>query len=346
MGEGRVLVAGGAGFIGSAVALFLLQSGHEVVVADNLSFGSLNNLASLGPRPTFIQHDFCKRQATSSLFRDIAPDLVISCVGDTFVTSAYLDPGRFFRNNVEANLNIMKGCVEVRCRRFVYLSSTEIYGDTPESALDESASYDPVNTYAVTKLAADRLCFTFAVEHGLPAIVARIFNAYGPRETHAYVIPEIIHQLSKSDRLVLGNVDTSRDFTYVEDTARAICLLLLSSEVNPGQAFNVDSGVSVRIGDVAQAIGRLMGKPGFELIIDPSRFRRREIASFRCDYRRLHEATGWRPQVSLEDGLARTVDWFLDNDCVWPWEAAALEEQNHGFGPHAYPHVEAISVGK
>src|SRR5690349_24469015 len=126
-----VLVAGGAGFIGSATVRILQQSGYVVVVADNLAFGSLDNLASLDPPVEFVQHDFSEHQTTLDLMRRIAPAFVISCVGDTFVTSAYSDPGRFIRNNIEANLNIMKGCVAVGCRRFIYLSSTEIYGDAP-----------------------------------------------------------------------------------------------------------------------------------------------------------------------------------------------------------------------
>ncbi len=321
-----VLIAGGAGFIGSSISRLLAMSGYNVVVADSLVFGSTANLAEIRSSIDFVQHDFCNQAETRILLASISPQFVISCVGDTFVTSAYLDPNRFLRNNVEANLNILTACSEIDCERVVYLSSTEIYGDRTAGPLDEDAPFDPVNSYAVTKLAADRLCHTLALERDLNVIIARIFNCYGPRETHSYVIPEIIDQLSKSDHLVMGDVQTFRDFTYVEDTARAICLLLTAAAPS-GSAFNIGSNVSIKIADLVQTIAGIMGKPSFTMSVDPLRLRRREINHFRCDPTHLQQVTGWRPVVGLEEGLTKTVEWFYANGATWPWDGAIEEER-------------------
>jgi len=321
-----VLVAGGAGFIGSSIVRRLVDIGYKVTIADNLIFGSEANVANLGPDVEFIQHDFCDAAATETLIKRVAPLYAISCVGETFVTSAYHAPNRFIDNNFVANLNFIKFCAAANCARIIYLSSTEIYGDKAEGALDERTAYDPVNTYAVTKLAADRIAYTYALEHGANIFIARIFNAYGPRETHAYIVPEIIEQLSQSDELVLGNVEAARDFTYVTDTARAICLLL-DADAENGSAFNIGSNVLIKVKDMANAIADVMGKSDFKLKVDPARFRRRDINAFQADYTKLNNATGWRPEVSLKEGLKKTVDWYNENDCTWPWGAAANEER-------------------
>lgn len=321
-----VLVAGGAGFVGSSVVRRLAVSGRRVVVADNLTFGSRANIENLGNNVEFVEHDFCDSASTGRLIDRIQPRHAISCVGDTFVTSAYEDPGRFINNNFVANLNIIRACAKVDCDRIVYLSSTEIYGDRTAGPLSEIAPYDPVNTYAVTKLAADRIAYTYALEHGAKIFIARIFNTYGPRETHAYIVPEIIEQLSKSDQLVLGNIEAARDFTFVADTARAICMLLDADAPN-GSAFNIGSNVDIKVKDMAAAIAIAMGKPNFKLSVDSSRFRRRDIQSFRADYSRLHQVTGWQPEVSLEEGLRETIDWFQRNGRSWPWDKAAIEER-------------------
>jgi len=201
----------------------------------------------------------------------------------------------------------------------VYASTTEVYGDA-EGALDESRPFAPVNTYAATKLAADRLCATFGAEHGLPIVIARLFNSYGPRATHPYVIPEIVRQLARGSVVRLGNVEARRDFTYVEDVARALVGVLLA-RVPDGDAINVGSDVSFSVRELVAIVAELMGRAHVRIEVDPARLRRRDVAGFRCDARKLTTTTGWRPQVDLRAGLEATIAWYRAHGERWAWEA-------------------------
>jgi nucleoside-diphosphate-sugar epimerase len=247
------------------------------------------------------------------------------------VPAAYANPARFFVNNTMTTLTLLEACAASRVQRFLYVSSTEVYGDRGEVSLDERVALDPVNTYAVSKLAADRLCHTYALEHGLDVKVARIFNAYGPRETHAYIIPEIIQQLSVSPRLQLGRIDVARDFTFVEDTAEAL-MRLLETPVLGQDVYNVGSGVSRPIRTVIDVIAREMRIADIAIVTDEQRLRRRDIASFICDHAALARDTGWAPRVAFADGIARTVAWFEANGRTWPWKSFDQELAVAGNG--------------
>jgi nucleoside-diphosphate-sugar epimerase len=241
------------------------------------------------------------------------------CIGDTFVPEAYDFPQRFFERNVGTTLNLLRAAKETgMVRRVLYVSSTEVYGETGTERTDECSDLQPLNTYAVSKLAADRLCYTYYLEHSLPVIVARIFNCYGPRATHPYIVPEIIRQLHEGPRLRLGNLKAERDFTYVEDTARALVAVMASNLPN-GDVVNVGSGRAYSVASLVKQLARIMGVTDVQVEVDPSRLRRRDITRFCADNSKLRRATGWEPHVSLDAGLELTVDWFRENGCRWSW---------------------------
>jgi nucleoside-diphosphate-sugar epimerase len=316
----KVLVAGGAGFVGSQLVLELLDLGADVVVYDNLLHGSRENLEDVADRITLVLGDVLDEWKLTEAFRAHRPSYVFNLVGDTYVPTAYDVPKRFFRINIEGNLNVLMACKVFGVKRVLYVSSTEVYGEARSTPMDETHAYDPLNTYAVSKLAADRLCFTFFHEHQIPVIIARIYNAYGPRETEPYVIPEIIAQLHKSNVVHLGNIEARRDFTYVADTARGL-IAALGSTIPNGEAVNVGSNVAYSVRELAEALGHIMGHDSIDIQIDPRRLRHFDIGLFQCDPSRLHGATGWKPQVGLEQGLQMTVDWFRTHGCRWVWES-------------------------
>lgn len=315
----RVLVAGGAGFVGSAVVRTLAAQGAAVTVYDSCLHGTPDNVSDV-PGVTFVRGDVNDTDLLRRTLGDGGFRYVIDCVGDTFVPDAYADPARFLRNNVDATLSLLTAARAAAVERLVYLSTTEVYGESAGSALGEEHAFDPLNTYAVTKLAADRLCFAAALEHEQDVVIARLFNTFGPRETHPYIVPEVIRQLTSSAELTLGDLTAERDFTYVDDTADAICRLL-DVELEPGEAFNIGTGHAYPMSWLVETLATIMGVPDWSTRLDPGRLRRREISSFVCDAAKLRRRTGWSPATSIEDGLRRTVEWYLRHGRSWHWEA-------------------------
>ncbi len=316
----RALVLGGAGFIGSAVVRRLRAARTEVVVFDNFLHGRRAHLAGLGEGVRVVEGDLRDLPALHETLSDARPDFVLNCSGDTYVPSAYELPERFLSINALGTLHALQAVKARGVARMVQLSSAEVYGRAGAQPLSEDAALRPVNTYAVTKLAADCLCSTFFVEHSAPVVVARIFNAYGPRETHPYVVPEIITQLRRGTSAVeLGNIAATRDLTYVDDTARAV-VALLASDVPQGAVVNVGSNNAHSIEALVGMIAELAGVPEVRIRQDPRRLRARDIDAFRCDNSRLRELTGWAPEIDIHTGLKKTLEWYDEHGGRWCWE--------------------------
>jgi nucleoside-diphosphate-sugar epimerase len=318
----HILVAGGAGFVGSALVRILLERGARVWSLDDYSAGSEDHLpdhVNLIP----IKGDACDLDTVRSLFSAADFHQVYHCIGDTFVPEAYEFPERFFDRNVGTTLNLLKAARDSRLlERMLYVSSTEVYGEISRERIGEDCDLRPVNTYAVSKLAADRLCYTYLLEHDVPVIIARIFNCYGPRATHEYIIPEIIRQLHEGSTLRLGNVDAERDFTYVDDTAKGLIALNTSGLPN-GDVANIGSSKATSVRSLALRIARIMGLEDMRIELDAERLRRHDIPRFCADCSKLRNATRWAPSVGLDEGLRRTIGWYRENGQRWSWMSRA-----------------------
>jgi nucleoside-diphosphate-sugar epimerase len=314
------MVAGGAGFVGSAIVRELLQIGSTVVCYDNYLHGHPAHVAGLKGPFTAIHGDVRDDWSLLKALRDNQVEYIIDCVGDTFVPTAYIMPQRFFDINVDGTLHLLRAVEALSIKRMVYVSSTEVYGEMDCAKYNEETPLNPVNTYAVSKAAADRLCYTHFLEHGVPVVIARIFNCYGPRETEPYVIPEIIAQLHRGPRVALGNIKAERDFTFVHDTARAL-ISVLTSDLPNGEVVNVGSDTSYSVEWLARKLAEIMEVKSLEIVMDPTKFRRHDIDRFRCDNTKLLKITNWKPSVRIEDGLKTTVDWFRANGAKWSWES-------------------------
>ncbi|HKX30614.1 MAG TPA: GDP-mannose 4,6-dehydratase [Blastocatellia bacterium] len=319
-----VMVAGGAGFVGSAIVRELLDIGARVVCLDNYLHGTPSNLERLDSSLTVVQADAIELWKVIQTIKQHRVEYIIDCIGDTYVPSAYEMPKRFFDINLQATFNILMAAKVCDVERVLYVSSTEVYGQHRREKFTEETPINPLNTYAVSKVAADRLCFTFHVEHKVPVVIARIFNCYGPRETHPYIIPEIIRQLHRGPNLQLGNIKAERDLTFVHDTARAL-IAVLESSIPDGQAVNVGSDTSYSVEWLVHKIAELMGVADVNIRIDPQRLRHLDLECLRCDNAKLRRATGWHPRVSIEAGLKETIDWFISNGCQWSWEHSSSD---------------------
>ena len=320
LAERVVMVAGGAGFVGSAIVRELLGKRSIVVCYDNYLHGHPNHVAGLTGPLTVIHGDVRDDWSLFKALRDHKVEYIIDCVGDTFVPTAYIMPERFFDINVGATLHLLRAVEALSLKRMVYVSSTEVYGDSVDAKCNEDTRLNPFNTYAVSKAAADRLCHTYHVEHGVPVVIARIFNCYGPRETEPYVIPEIISQLHRGPRIALGNINAERDFTFVHDTADAL-ISLLASDVPNGEVINIGSDTAYTVECLAHKLAEIMQVRSFQIVPDPARFRRRDVERFRCDNTKLLKCTDWKPKVGIDKGLKITVEWFLANGARWSWES-------------------------
>lgn len=321
---GGVLVAGGAGFIGSSVVRMLLARNARVVCVDNFMHGSEIHLQSVMDRIKLTHADVRNSAVIRSLLRRWGIEYIVNCTGDTFVPDSYDAAQRFLDTNASATLALLTVARDHSVTRMVHLSTTEVYGSRIEERIDEVAPLDPKNTYAVTKLAADRLCYTAYLEHGTPVVIARLFNTYGPRETHPYLVPEIISQLIRNGpKIGLGNLAAQRDLTYVDDTARAI-ICLLDPEIPNGEVFNVGSDNAYSVLDLVSMLGSMLGMSDIVIQCDERRLRRHDIDRFRCNNLKLRTLTSWQPTIGIEEGLGRTLAWYRRHPGGWSWESRSV----------------------
>lgn len=312
-------VTGGAGFIASALVRELLREGCRVVVYDNFVSGDMTNLESVKSRVEIIRGDVREQNFAATLAASKA-DLLFHLAAEPYVPGSFDRPRHFFEVNAVGTLNVMLACLEVGIKRILLYSSSEVYGTAKRIPMDEEHPTCPHSTYATSKLAADRLCYTLHHEQGLPVIILRQFNVYGPRETHPYVIPELITQLSRGNTVQLGNVEARRDLTYVDDAVRGAARLMKCDDA-VGKVVNLGSGSDWSVAELAHALGKFFDRKRIDITIDRARLRPLDVDRLCCDNTKVRQMIGWEPEISLLDGLRKTIEWYESNGRVWIWEA-------------------------
>jgi len=314
----NVLVTGGAGFLGSALVRELLKKDANVIVFDNFLYGDRSNLVDIESEIQIVTGDVLSWKVYHAI-KEHKVKYVFHLAAEPYIPKCYDNPERFFDVNVKGTMNVLMASKTLNVKRIVHFSSSEVYGTAQHIPMDENHPTLPLSTYAVSKLAADRLCYVFWHEHGVPVVILRPFNSYGPRETQPYVIPEIITQLSKKNIVKLGNIEAKRDFTYVEDTAKGV-IMIMESDIPNGEVINLGSNKSYSIKELAYMIGKLMGYNDIEMVIDKSRLRPLDVSVLQCDYTKAKKFIDWEPKIGIEEGLKRTVDWYMTNGRHWIWE--------------------------
>lgn len=301
----EILVTGGCGFIGSEIVKQLSLLGANVTIIDNLSSGKEKYIQDLS-NVKLITADLLDDHAIESVVKD--KEYVINNAALPFIPDSYFMPKKFFDVNVNATISLALAVIkEKKAKRFVHISSSEIYGTARYTPMDENHQTTPQSTYAVSKLAGERVVFTMHKEHNLPAIIIRPFNSFGPNITQPYIIPEIIRQMEKNDVIKLGNLNAKRDLTYVTDTARGIILSLVKEGVI-GEVINIGSQRSFSIKDLVSLISEIMDKK-VSVEVDPSRFRPYDVDTLICNYERATKLLGWKPEITVKEGLEKTVEW-------------------------------------
>jgi len=305
-----VFVTGGAGFLGSEVVKQLSHYGAKITVCDNFSSGKEQYIKGL-PRIKIVQSDIRNVPTISRALKNC--EYVINMAALPFIPDSYHYPQEFFDVNTNGTINVMIEAIKQnRIKNFVHISSSEVYGSAQKVPMDEKHPIMPHSTYAVSKLAADRVVFTLHKEHGFPVVIIRPFNTFGPNITQPYIIPEIIMQiLNKNRKIKLGNINSTRDFTYVSDTAFGI-ILALFSEKAIGETINLGSRKSYTIKKIAQLVSSILRKK-IEITIDKKRFRPYDVDNLICDNRKAKKIFNWSPKVPFKEGLEKTIKWMKEN---------------------------------
>ena len=309
---GRVLVTGADGFIGSHLVEALVSEGASVTaLALYNSFNDWGWLETTKARDSvrILAGDIRDSHFCDSLLEGI--EVVFHLAALIPIPYSYVAPDSFVDVNVKGTLNICQAARRHGISRVVHTTTSEVYGTARYVPMDEAHPLHPQSPYAATKVAADALALSFHRSFGLPVVVARPFNTYGPRQSARAVIPTIIAQLASGQAETrLGDLTTTRDFTFVEDTCRGF-LAIGGMAGGAGEVFHIGSGSEVSIGDLCEKIAGLMNTR-IQLVQEPTRMRPTlsEVRQLRCNYEKLRKATGFAPQVTLDEGLRRTIAWF------------------------------------
>ncbi len=343
----KILVTGGAGFIGSAVVRLAVARGHEIVNVDALTYAAcLDNVAEVARRNTyaFEQADIRDRAAMDRILAHHRPDAIMHLAAESHVDRSIDGPGTFIETNVTGTYTLLEAArahwvAQGRPEgfRFHHISTDEVFGSLgPTGKFTEETPYDPRSPYSASKAASDHLVRAWGETYGLPVVLTNCSNNYGPYHFPEKLVPVVIlNALEGKPIPVYGEGLNVRDWLYVEDHADALLLVLEKGAV--GRSYNIGGENEARNIDLVRTICRLLdarrpdGAPHDRLITFVSDRPGHDLR-YAIDPTRIREELGWRPSVTLEEGLARTVDWYLDNEAWWrPLQARSGVGQRLGL---------------
>lgn len=344
----KILVTGGAGFIGSAVVRRTITDGHHVVNVDALTYAAcLDNLASVAgdPRYAFEHADICDGPALARIFATHRPDAVMHLAAESHVDRSIDGPGAFIATNITGTYTLLESARQYwqgRGRpddfRFHHISTDEVYGTLGADGLfTEDTPYAPNSPYSASKAGSDHLARAWFHTYGLPVVISNCSNNYGPFHFPEKLIPVVIlNALAGRDIPVYGSGENIRDWLFVEDHAEA--LLLVLQRGTPGRQYNIGGGNEARNIDLVRMICAILDdlRPRAAPYADLITFvadRPGHDLRYAIDGSRIAQELGWTPRVGLQDGLERTVRWYLENE-PW-WRALAARDgvgQRLGMG--------------
>lgn len=311
MNHTRALITGGAGFIGSELSRLAAQRFERTIIVDNLINGRLENVADiLSDRVTLTVEDIRDVHAIEPLFRQVDIVFHLACLG---VRHSIHSPIENHEVNASATLRLLGAAMAAGVKRFVYVSTSEVYGSVnPIPPMSEIHHTHPLTVYGASKLAGECYARAYHRTYGYATVIVRPFNAYGPRSHHegdsGEVIPKfMLRCMAGRPLVVFGDGRQTRDFTYVTDTARGI-LLAGFSDLAVGQTINLGSGCELAINDLAQEVIRAVGRPAAAIEYDNRR--PGDVIRLCADTRRARELLGYEPAVSLSEGLTRLREWY------------------------------------
>lgn len=306
----RVLVTGAAGFIGSHITRALLADGHEVTGLDDLSTGHLRNLPEDSPRWTFVLGDIRDPATCEAATR--SADAVVHLAGRNSVPRSLADPRSALEVNVVGGFNLLEAARAAQVRRFVYASSSSVYGDDPSLPKVETQLRRPLSPYAASKASFEHLARAWWASWGLSTVGLRFFNVFGPRQDpagdYAAVVPRFVDAALNRERpLIHGDGGYTRDFTFVDNVVHAVRLSIAAPQEASGAVVNVACGSRVSVLDLWNAIAREAAYDG-EPHFGPARTG--DMPHSQADIHEARRLLGFEPVVPFAEGVRRTVAWF------------------------------------
>lgn len=318
-----IIVTGGAGFIGSNFVFHMLQAhpDYRIVCLDKLTYAG--NLSTLEPvlkqdNFRFVKADICDRQAVDKLFQEEKPDIVVNFAAESHVDRSIENPGIFLETNIMGTAVLMDACRKHGIQRYHQVSTDEVYGDLPLDRPDlfftEETPLHTSSPYSSSKASADLLVMAYYRTYGLPVTISRCSNNYGPYHFPEKLIPLMIaNALADKPLPVYGNGENVRDWLYVEDHCRAIDLIIHNGKV--GEVYNVGGHNEKRNIDIVRIICQELGKP--ESLIVHVEDRKGHDRRYAIDPAKIHRELGWLPETKFEDGIKKTIKWYLDHKKWW-----------------------------
>ena len=318
-----IIVTGGAGFIGSNFVFHMLQAhpDYRIVCLDKLTYAG--NLSTLEPvlqqdNFRFVKADICDRQAVDKLFQEEKPDIVVNFAAESHVDRSIENPGIFLETNIMGTAVLMDACRKYGIQRYHQVSTDEVYGDLPLDRPDlfftEETPLHTSSPYSSSKASADLLVMAYYRTYGLPVTISRCSNNYGPYHFPEKLIPLMIANAMADKPLpVYGNGENVRDWLYVEDHCRAIDLIIHAGKV--GEVYNVGGHNEKRNIDIVRIICQELGKP--ESLIVHVEDRKGHDRRYAIDPAKIHRELGWLPETKFEDGIKKTIKWYLEHKKWW-----------------------------
>ena len=318
------LVTGGAGFIGSNYIHYMFKKYDNeirIINVDKLTYAG--NLSTLEPvlqqdNFRFVKADICDRQAVDKLFQEEKPDIVVNFAAESHVDRSIENPGIFLETNIMGTAVLMDACRKYGIQRYHQVSTDEVYGDLPLDRPDlfftEETHLHTSSPYSSSKASADLLVMAYYRTYGLPVTISRCSNNYGPYHFPEKLIPLMIaNALADKPLPVYGNGENVRDWLYVEDHCRAIDLIIHNGKV--GEVYNVGGHNEKRNIDIVRIICQELGKP--ESLIVHVEDRKGHDRRYAIDPAKIHRELGWLPETKFEDGIKKTIKWYLEHKKWW-----------------------------
>ena len=307
----KILVTGGAGFIGSAFVRHMITKGHDVTVLDKLTYaGRMENLQDVMGKIEFVKGDICDSRDIEKATKDC--EAVFNFAAESHVDRSIGDASVFVNTNVLGTYVLLEAARK-RDMRFVQISTDEVYGQILDGSFKETDTLNPRNPYSATKAGAELLCRSFHTTHGLKAIVTRSSNNYGPRQFPEKFIPVLVLNAFYGKPLpVYGEGKQVRDWIHVEDNCEGIETAFRKGK--SGEVYNVGGGNEMPNIELARLVLKVMGKPENLITFVPDRLGHDFRYALDCT---KMEGLGWKPVIGFEEGIKKTIGWYLSNEQWW-----------------------------